>query len=58
MAQSISTNQIPMKLWTGGLDFWEHLRASPRHAATFDGAMRATNHIGAKMAVEQYPWNK
>lgn len=56
--QGILTNNIPFQLWSGGPDFWQHLLASPRHAATFDGAMRACNHTGAKMAVEQYPWDR
>jgi hypothetical protein len=34
------------------------MRDDPAYGATFDGAMRATNHTGAKMAVEQYNWGR
>jgi hypothetical protein len=59
MLQGITTSTTPFSLWpkAQGPDFWQHIKASPRHAATFDGAMRACNHTGARMAVEQYPWN-
>jgi hypothetical protein len=58
--QGISTSTNPFVLWpkAQGPDFWAHLKASPRQAATFDGGMRACNHTGASMAVEQYPWNR
>ena len=57
--QGIKSNTTPFELWSeGGFDFWTHLRRSPRHAATFDGAMRACNHTGGKMVVQQYNWGQ
>lgn len=58
LLQGMARGAVPFELWSGGRCFWDHLAASPRHATTFDGAMRACNHTGAKMAVEQYPWNR
>lgn len=58
--QGILNDTTPFSMWpkAQGPDFWEHIKASSRHATTFDGAMRACNHTGARMAVEQYPWSK
>jgi hypothetical protein len=58
--QGVKRGTAPFKLWPGahGPNFWEHIKASPRHEATFDGAMRACNHTGALMAVEQYAWDR
>jgi len=59
LSEGIKSNTTPFELWSeGGVDFWTHLRRSPRHAATFDGAMRACNHTGGKMVVQQYNWGQ
>jgi len=38
--------------------FWDHLKRSPRHAATFDGAMRQKDALGGAALAAAYPWGR
>lgn len=38
--------------------FWGRLRASARHGATFDGAMRQKEHLGGAAVAAAYPWHR
>ncbi|KAI8475753.1 MAG: O-methyltransferase-domain-containing protein [Monoraphidium minutum] len=56
----VLTGRVPFDLsaGAGGGDFWERLRRSPRHAATFDGAMRQKEHLGGAAAVKAGKWGR
>lgn len=56
--QGLRSGKVPFEMWSGGKTFWQHISSSPRHAATFDGAMHNVNQIGGTAVAAVYPWRK
>eukprot|EP00879_Flechtneria_rotunda_P017666 GHRR01018518.1.p2 GENE.GHRR01018518.1~~GHRR01018518.1.p2 ORF type:complete len:248 (+),score=69.50 GHRR01018518.1:1346-2089(+) len=57
-AQGLKIGKVPFELWSGGKTYWQHIKDSPRHAATFNTAMHQINQIGGTAVANSRVWRQ
>eukprot|EP00879_Flechtneria_rotunda_P012946 GHRR01013519.1.p1 GENE.GHRR01013519.1~~GHRR01013519.1.p1 ORF type:complete len:436 (+),score=106.88 GHRR01013519.1:320-1627(+) len=58
LSEGLKIGKVPFELWSGGKTYWQHIKDSPRHAATFNTAMHQINQIGGTAVANSRVWRQ